>query len=195
MTTSPDTPLVVPFLGARGYLQGPSMLEAIQGHRGIEPQFTFKVRSRFTTNRLDLCATPRDGVTPGAEYHWRNPTNSGCLLVYPGPALDPEQRAPFDETLITGPASIDGERISVDRQPPFGLPTVVVSLNKHLLHQIWPITQPGRWVFMALDMETTPDPAQTLSVVAEKRIASSLLARSSIHSGQRRIGTVDFIWR
>jgi len=192
MTISTDVNLVVPFLGTRQYLQGPSTLEAIQAHRGADARFTFKVRSHFTTNSVELTATPRAGMAPGAEYHWRGGESGGCLLVYPGTALAPERRIGFDESVITGQAVIDGDRIILAGRPDFGFPTLVVSLNKHLLLQTWPITQSGRWVFMALDMQTAHDPARTLSLVVENKIPSSLLARSSIHSGDRQIGTLNF---
>jgi len=190
-----STSLEVPFLGARSYLQGPSILESIQKYHGPSSNFIFKVRAQFTSNTIDVTTMHRNGAMPGAEYHWRKDKSEGCLYIYPNVANDNEKRIEFNESLITNKSIIKNEAVSLMIDPKLGLATQIVSLNKHLLLNTWPMIKPGRWVFMAMQMREDHNSDKILSVAIEKKVPASLMARSLIRSGERNIGTLDFVWR
>lgn len=196
MTSSKDElEFCVPFLGARKYLQGPSILEAVQEIHGHVECYDFRVRKTLINNRLILSSTSRDHINSDAVYNWKRGSDSGCYFIYSHPFIEPEVRVDFNEDAITDLATFGTNCITLDSPINFGLPTKVVSLNKFLLSKVWPIEREGRWVFVRMHVSEHLSPDSPLTISILRKIASQFIVRSAIHSNQRYIGTVDFVWR
>lgn len=152
-------PLQLCFKGARDYLQGGDLCQAIMQAASADPpgevvrfQLAFH---RFIARQPDLVWLDPERPAARAKDAPTEFTVSGTRGVLRGQLVESGRtvdcRVPFDEDGIVRNCDIAGNVVSVRGETGY-LPTeVLVSMTKHLHNSLLPAPS-GRWIFTRLDV-------------------------------------------
>jgi len=195
-----NSALELSYKGERDYLHGTDMYEAVAALVRRELG-TGALRLKLAMHRLlstqpDLCWTEQRGEVDrpaGAAADFSaaagDSTVRGWLLASARPVT---RRAPHDESRIAAACRVEGDAISVSRDPGFLPIEVAVSMTKQLHGERLPVPH-GRWMFTRLDLRRLllPADAGSLSVVLEENLHGRL-TRSGLRVAGHAVGAIYF---
>lgn len=191
-------PLTVEFKGARDYIQGGDIHDAVLAALSAAsiPVATFRLKiGRFAGAALEL------HLSESAEEARSRP--AGCvadIVVGPGAragwVVESGQpvvgRRDFPEELIVARSRIDGDGVSMLGDPGFSPIEVVIAITKHLHQQIRPQPQ-RRWIFTGIDLRRPlADSDRPHLAVILRQTLGTHLTRSILTSGDEELGSIFF---
>lgn len=199
MTTLSDAKFVlVPFLGSRSYIQGPSLLHAIASVIPPNASVDFKVRRVIESDRIIL-----HPLVDGSEME----TYCAALLTcdraeswrrWGAEPLQPSrnpQRLPYDEEQIWKRAAFSEREARVNAPFDHDFLSLATSLNKALLTRTVLGIGPGRWVFASTQLKRVPSPRHEVAVEKTQSLHGSTIVRSRLFADAEAVGTLDFVWK
>jgi hypothetical protein len=193
-------PLQLCFKGARNYLQGGDLCQAIMQAADTLPlggvvrfQLAFH---RFIARQPDLVwLDPEDPAARATDAPTAfTVSGAGGLvrgqLVESGRAVD--CRIPFDEDSIVRHCDISGDVISIGAESGYLPAEVLVSMTKHLHNSLLPAPA-GRWIFTRLDVTRlfTDGDATGMSVTLGENLHGRL-TKSAIRVRGQPLGHIYF---
>lgn len=196
MTDAGQVRLDVAFKGARTYLHGTDLFDAMMAlaarRRGsalsnIRMSFYRPLTRGVAAQRLVAAeaAAPR----PAALFEARvDGASAAWALVESGEP--PTGRRPYDESRVTAGAVVDGRSIVQDEPTAFSFIERLVALNKRLLDTLHAEPKPSWW-FARLEMPESPPASAALRLELEAGIGARLV-KSSIEIDGRKGGAIYF---
>lgn len=188
--------LDLPFLGQRQYIQGTTLFDALLPFIPGQAKISFKIPHLIKSDRLELInlrGVERIPDSLAASLIWGTPAETGGLGVMPLPPSERPRRIAYDESQINSLAKFTGGLAELDRPSPFSFAGTIVSLNKAMLLQQFPKNEPGRWLFVRLDLSKIPENFIPLSLTLNN-IIGGRIAKTEIKVGGFMIGDLYFSW-
>jgi hypothetical protein len=187
------TRLHLPFLGSRTYLQGTTILDGLLPLVPANASLVVNFPQLLFTDRL-IVRSEQDSASPACVVlKWRRGDERGAFLIYPSePSRDPV-RIPYDEDSLVQLASFEADCVRLDTASPHSFAATIVSLQKALLHRVLPMSDPGRWLFVRLELSQVPKAFIPLELKL-LQLASAKLARCEVRSSGEFTGILYFSW-
>lgn len=183
--------LALPFLGARTYLQGTTLLDALLPDVPAGAELTMRFGRLLTTDRVRVDHGEGDGGPPYAVLtHSAGAHRLEVRPLEPSPDI---ARVPYDEEALWARARFGAGEVALDAPSPHGFVASAVSLLKALLTREHPVARPGRWLFTGMDLPRVPEPWWPLTVARESLVAGRM-ARAGLHVAGAPAGRIYFAW-
>jgi hypothetical protein len=186
----------LPLLGARTYLHGTTLFDALMQHVPQAATVSFTIPRRIDSDRVAFIVEPggdqqREGVS--AKLAWRTDAGSGLIVVKPLPCSAEPRRVPYDEALVTD-ALVHGNRcVILEQASPFSFVATLIPMFKALLADATRPDSAGQWMFTRLDAKPPTQGFLPLQLKYEGMLGNSL-ARSAVECRRQRVGTLYFSW-
>lgn len=183
--------LDLPFRGARDYLQGADIFNALIDLTGAQENMSLRLHALM---HHGIDAVPIPDVTTDLKQF-------AGVFIYGGPeglqkiglrdnSKIVTKRVPYDEPRVIADASVHDHRIVSPGPSEFTFMERVLALNKALLQDIIPI-EGIRWLATRLDLTRVPSSPMTLAVELVERLGTRL-TKSSIAVDGEDVGFVYF---
>jgi hypothetical protein len=182
--------LILPFLGAREYLHGTTLFDAIAPFAPPDAELSVKFSQMIRTNCVAL--NPADGTGADATFAWKGSGDSGVIHISPLPPVSPLERRPYPEALVAGQVEVEAKRARYSAESPFSFVATLIPLHKTLLAHNHVAEGPGQWVFTRLDLKARPTTFRSIELELSGVFGS--LARSSIRVEDQPLGFIYFSW-
>jgi hypothetical protein len=183
--------LQLPFLGARTYLHGTTLFDAMSRHVPAGAALSFKISRRIDTDRIRVQAGSAEGHD--ASLSWQQQDRTGSLSAFARPPSAALRRDAYDEAQVTRLASVHGETATLEGPAPFGFVQTLIPLFKVLLARKVVPTRPGQWMFTRLDLPCVPAAFAPLSLQL-RGVVPNRLARAQISCAGAAAGELYFSW-
>lgn len=190
--------LRLPFLAARDYLHGTTLLDALLGQVPPGASTIFKINHMIPSDRVR--AVPVESLNRGAlsEFAavltWRTSDSNGVLGVEALPSSACPERRPYPEELITQHVVHLGQTAIFEDQSPFNLVASLVPLHKALLGKHVPKDTDGQWLFTRIELDRMPAEFSRLVLEIRGVLLSGALVKSKISVDGDDIGFLYFSW-
>ena len=185
-------PLDVPFKGARDYLTGADLFDALLGVTGARGSVVLVMR-RLMQRPVSAISIP-PGVDPSAypaEFHYSS-TQSDCTVVLrEDPSREVTRRIPYDEECVTAPAVISGTSLSCRLSETYSFIEQVVALNKLLLNRSAVGADSPKWLFTRIELDTVPEAPEVLDLKLVATIGSRI-TKTAIRTDGELVGHIYF---
>lgn len=190
-------PLVceLPLLGTRTYLHGTTLFDALMKHVPEAAAVSFTISQRIDSDRVALTININKDQGNGAhaKLAWRQNATSGLIAVKPLPSSAVPRHLPYDESIVTGALIRGDQSVTLEKAAPFSFIATLIPMFKVLLANCVDMAKAGQWMFTRLDATPPIDEFLPLRLTFNGMIGGSL-ARSTIESRDRPIGTLYFSW-
>lgn len=187
----------LPFLGARTYLQGTTLLSCLVRYMPADASFSFKVPRFIRTPRITISVSKQGDEAPekwDAMLKWEKKGDTGVVYANAIPFEGEPVRVPFDESKVVSLAEFSKSEVLLSKESPYEFVTTIVSLNKaFLLRNVQGLGQ-GQWVFTRLDMTSLPDSSIGLRIVFEVGLQGTRITKSGVWIDDARLGELYFAW-
>ncbi len=188
--------LKLPFLGARDYLQGSTLFDALASRLGRASDISFRLSRLIRTDRVAIESIEPSGKDADrycATMTWSENGQRRWLGVVPDSPSELPERVSFDEQLIVRRARFSGPETYLADQGSETLVRTVVALNKALLQRLLLPPQPGQWLFVRLDLERYTERFGVLRLTKRTNVGFAAVS-SLIEADGASLGTVMFSW-
>jgi hypothetical protein len=183
--------LELPFLGARTYLHGTTLFDAMSGYVPAGAALSFKISRRIDSDRVRLQAGSAEGHD--ASLSWQQQERAGSLSAFARAPSAAVRRDAYDEAQVSGRASAEGDTATLSECSPFGFVQTLIPLFKVLLARKVVPARPGQWMFTRLDLPRIPEPFTPLSLRLSG-VVPNRLARARISCAGNDAGEIYFSW-
>jgi hypothetical protein len=188
--------IALSYLGERDYIQGTTLFEALEPYCRGGDRVSLKISSLIRTDRVGVGMILPDAPAPidcAATLNWWSREDKLALAVMPWPASEAPMREPFDESEITDLARFDTGAVDLSAQSPYSFIRTCVALNKAMLQRHLTPTEPGRWLFVRLDLDQYCDSYRQLSIRFRHNMRFAAVA-SDIFVNSKPLGSLLFSW-
>lgn len=179
--------LTLPFLGARQYLQGTTLLDALIVHANHPSKFSFKIEKPIHSNTVEVSKNS-DGHSAVLSF------DNKSLFVTERPLALPVSRESFDEQALVSHLEKQGNRFVL---PMDGISPVrgTVMAFKHTLLKYCPVPQcPGHWAFICMEAVRFPQNTTCSCLTLEKVFCRDRMAFCSVLFDEITVATCYFYW-
>lgn len=197
MSKCETVPLELAYKGARTYLHGTDMYNAImeQLSRAMPDRVCGPLKMvmhAFARNQVDLLYCVGAERCPRPEHarleFYLAGGVSGWLCETDRPV---RSRRPYPESEIVAGSRIDGQTISAAPGVPCSAIEVLVSLTKHLHSTLRP--GPSGWAFTRLELQRPLEERDREDLQVELQLAlGNRLTRSAVRTGETPLGHIYF---
>jgi len=193
--------LQLPYKGNRDYLQGTAMYdETVRLITAEEPEvLTGTCRMAIHKIARNQCQLL---YTSASDLPWRPENliaefnfdiNSAHIIAWLIETREPVvQRVPYPEEQILKKCTIEGRKITINKDTPFSAIDVLVAMNKQLHRTCYP-PEDGKWIFTRLETDRIFRPSDASGMQVElKQIFNNRMTKSAIVADGRSIGHIYF---
>ncbi|MGJ0484859.1 MAG: hypothetical protein ACR65R_10030 [Methylomicrobium sp.] len=180
------------FKGARNYIQGPDLFNAmidlgsplasLHNIRFIAHQFVdspiceiYVARTKEELNQISEIHA-RCQLDVDRTPHW--------IALKPYGSDKTGKRGDYDEARLISYCRLEGEKIRLSRPSPFTFIETIVSMNKHLHHQLFPDV-PGKWIFTRVDLDSGCNEREHLELHFKHNMNYRLTKSDILVNGQK----------
>lgn len=188
--------IALSYLGERDYIQGTTLFEALEDYCHDGDRISLKISSLIRTDRVGVEPFLPDAPAPPgsvAILKWYSQEGNLALAVMPLSASKAPMREPFNETEITDLAEFSTATVDLSVQSPYSFIRTCVALNKAMLRRYLIPTEPGRWLFVRLDLDKYCNGYQQLSIRLRHNMRFMAVS-SDITVDSKLVGSLLFSW-
>jgi hypothetical protein len=190
--------IVFQFKGARNYIQGPDMFNAMtEGYPAM-------ALSNIHFSAHDFVLVPECRLYLADSEEELNSIcdiRARCRFDADGftrwLALTPEDgdtasagRCEYNEDRVVSLCRVEGDGITLAKKSPFTFIETLVSMNKHLQQRMFP-DMPGKWLFTRIDLTVGCDARENLALRFRHNL-NYRLTKSDILVAGRKVGDLYF---
>lgn len=185
-------PLDLPFKGARDYLTGADIFDALLRITGAKGPAVLVLR-RFMRHPINAVPIPlgADSSAYPAEFHYSSVGSDHTVVVREDPSRSAARRVPYDEEAVTAPAVISGTSLSCRISRSYSFIEHVVALNKLLLNRSALGATAPKWLFTRIELDAVPESPDTLDLRLTASIGSRI-TKTAIGADGRFLGHIYF---
>jgi len=185
-------PLDLPFKGARDYLHGTDMFDALLGLTGARGPVVLVMR-RLMQRPVSAVSIPPGGDPSAypAEFHYSSVESDRTVVLREDPSREVTRRIAYDEERVTAPAVISGTSLSCRLSETYSFIEQVVALNKLLLNRSAVGADSPKWLFTRIELDTVPETPEVLDLKLAASIGSRI-TKTAIRTDGGLVGHIYF---
>lgn len=187
------------FKGARSYIQGPDIFNAMVG---LAYPASNIGNIRFSVHdfvRTPLCqlyrATSKEQIKDVQDVRARcqfklNGTTYWLALAPDSGDAQSGNRQEYDEARVVSLMRMQEDGVEIDGQSPFSFIETIVSMNKYMHQQLFPEVA-GKWIFTQVDLDFGCEAREKLGLKLRHNM-NYRLTKSDVLVGGNKIGDLYF---
>jgi hypothetical protein len=191
----PPHPVVLPFLGSRGYLHGTTLYAYLVAGIPDDAHLCFRIHRRIQSNCIRVWRQSEAQACPEpcATLDWEYGGDKDSLWVESCAPLPPVERRAYEEHLAVKGARVTGEQAVWDGPSPFNWLATAIPLFKAILSGHPRAEATGQWWFTRFDGHGGRPGFSKLEIRLLIQRAG-VIAKSKVRLDGRDFGDLYFSW-
>lgn len=197
-TPDRDFQLQLHFLGARRYLQGSTLFDALCNYVPGEAKLTLKIGKAIRSDRVRVVSDELTGGNRSPAFSaflaWESQGAKGVFAVEALPPSENPVRKPYDESLVTDRVVYSDDAATFEGKSPFSFAATLTSVNKALLSRLVRSNDNGQWLLTRIELDHLPSTYDLLTLRRHSVLFGGQMVKSDIIADGQSTGAVYFSW-